>query len=44
MPEEINRILTDEITDFFFVTEQSGYDNLLEDGKREDQIFFVETQ
>src|ERR1039457_493469 len=24
MPEEINRILTDEIADYFFVTEQSG--------------------
>lgn len=28
MPEEINRILTDQITDLFFVTEQSGLDHL----------------
>jgi len=41
MPEEINRILTDEITDYFFVTEQSGYDNLLQEGKAKDHIFFV---
>jgi UDP-N-acetylglucosamine 2-epimerase (non-hydrolysing) len=41
MPEEINRILTDEITDLFFVTEQSGYDNLLKEGKDKSQLFFV---
>lgn len=28
MPEEINRILTDQITDLFFVTEQSGIDHI----------------
>lgn len=28
MPEEINRIITDELADYFFVTEQSGMDNL----------------
>lgn len=28
MPEEINRILTDQITDEYFVTEQSGIDHL----------------
>lgn len=41
MPEEINRILTDEITDYFFITEQSGYDNLITEGKSKDQLFFV---
>lgn len=41
MPEEINRILTDEITDRYFVTEQSGYDNLLAEGKAKEKIFFV---
>jgi len=41
MPEEINRILTDEITDYFFVTEQSGWDNLIKEGKKEEQLFFV---
>ena len=32
MPEEVNRILTDHITDYYFVTEQSGLDNLKELG------------
>lgn len=41
MPEEINRILTDEITDYFFITEESGKRNLLSEGKDEDQIYFV---
>lgn len=40
MPEEINRILTDEITDYFFVTEQSGTDNLTAE-KKAGSIFFV---
>ena len=33
MPEEINRLVTDAITDWFFVTEPSGRDNLLREGK-----------
>jgi len=41
MPEEINRILTDEITDYFFITEQSGMDHLLAENKSPDQLFFV---
>jgi UDP-N-acetylglucosamine 2-epimerase (non-hydrolysing) len=41
MPEEINRVLTDEISDLFFVTEQSGIDNLLNEGKHSSQIQFV---
>lgn len=41
MPEEHNRVLTDAITDYFFVTEQSGYDNLIDENKNKDQIFFV---
>ena len=32
MPEEINRILIDQISDFHFVTEKSGMDNLHEEG------------
>ena len=28
MPEEINRVLTDEITDYYFITEQSGIDHI----------------
>ena len=41
MPEEINRLLTDEITNLFFVTEQSGIDNLLKEGKNAENIHFV---
>lgn len=41
MPEEINRILVDELADYFFVTEKSGMDNLLKDGKNPNSIFFV---
>lgn len=32
MPEEVNRILTDHITKYYFVTEQSGIDNLKQIG------------
>lgn len=32
MPEEINRILTDQLSDFLFVSEQSGIDNLKNEG------------
>jgi UDP-N-acetylglucosamine 2-epimerase (non-hydrolysing) len=41
MPEEINRILTDQITDYFFVTEKSGIDNLTIEGREKRQIYFV---
>lgn len=41
MPEEINRILTDEITDYFFVTEQNGIDNLIAENKQKESVFFV---
>jgi UDP-N-acetylglucosamine 2-epimerase (non-hydrolysing) len=40
MPEEINRLLTDAISDYLFVTEQSGYDNLIREGIDGDKIFF----
>lgn len=40
MPEEINRLLTDEISDYFFVTEQSGLDHLAEE-KKHGEVFFV---
>jgi UDP-N-acetylglucosamine 2-epimerase (non-hydrolysing) len=33
MPEEINRLVTDAITDWFFVTEPSGREHLLREGK-----------
>jgi UDP-N-acetylglucosamine 2-epimerase (non-hydrolysing) len=41
MPEEINRIITDEISDYCFVTEQSGQDHLLAENKPKENIFFV---
>jgi UDP-N-acetylglucosamine 2-epimerase (non-hydrolysing) len=41
MPEEINRILTDEISDFFFITEQSGMDALIKQGVDQKKCFFV---
>lgn len=41
MPEEINRILTDAISDYLFVTEQSGLNNLKNEGVKDDKIFFV---
>ncbi len=41
MPEEINRILTDQISDFLFITEKSGEENLLREGIDPGKIFFV---
>ena len=41
MPEEINRIVTDSISDYLFTTEQSGNDNLLREGIAAEKIFFV---
>jgi UDP-N-acetylglucosamine 2-epimerase (non-hydrolysing) len=35
MPEEVNRMLTDHITKYYFITEQSGVDNLKEIGVTE---------
>jgi UDP-N-acetylglucosamine 2-epimerase (non-hydrolysing) len=41
MPEEINRMLTDAISDYFFVTEESGVKNLLHEGKSSNRIHLV---
>jgi len=41
MPEEINRILTDTISDLLFVTEQSGIDNLQREGIDSAKVHFV---
>ena len=41
MPEEINRMVTDSISDFLFVSEKSGIENLRNEGKSDKQIFFV---
>ena len=34
MPEEINRILIDDLSDLFFITEQSGIEHLLNEEKK----------
>ena len=41
MPEEINRVLTDTISDLLFVTESSGLTNLLAEGVAREKIHFV---
>jgi UDP-N-acetylglucosamine 2-epimerase (non-hydrolysing) len=41
MPEEINRILTDQMSDLLFTTERSGRDNLLREGIEDTHIHFV---
>lgn len=41
MPEEINRILTDQISDLFFTTEESANENLLREGIPKEKIYFV---
>lgn len=41
MPEEINRILTDAISDYLFITEQSAYKNLINEGVDKHKIHFV---
>ena len=41
MPEEINRLLTDAISDFLFVSEESGLKNLEKEGIPKEKVFFV---
>ncbi len=41
MPEEINRVLTDAISDLLFCTEPSGVENLRREGVGADRIFLV---
>jgi len=41
MPEEINRILTDHMSDYLFITEDSGNRNLKREGIGPSKIFFV---
>jgi UDP-N-acetylglucosamine 2-epimerase (non-hydrolysing) len=41
MPEEINRIVTDAISDHFFVTEPSGVEHLLREGKPAQAVHHV---
>ncbi|MFK7809335.1 MAG: non-hydrolyzing UDP-N-acetylglucosamine 2-epimerase [Saprospiraceae bacterium] len=41
MPEEINRILTDSISDYMFVTEESGMKHLKQEGVPDEKVFFT---
>ena len=41
MPEEINRVLTDHVSDLLFVTEESGLRNLRGEGIAPDRVHFV---
>jgi UDP-N-acetylglucosamine 2-epimerase (non-hydrolysing) len=41
MPEEINRIVTDSLADYFFTTSQVANQNLRKTGVNDNQIFFV---
>ncbi len=41
MPEEINRVVTDCLSEYLFVTEQVGVDNLRREGVHDDHIFLV---
>jgi UDP-N-acetylglucosamine 2-epimerase (non-hydrolysing) len=41
MPEEINRLVTDALADYFFTTSEIANQNLLSTGIKPEQIFFV---
>jgi UDP-N-acetylglucosamine 2-epimerase (non-hydrolysing) len=41
MPEEINRMVTDILADYLFVSEKSGLDNLNREGINSKKVFFV---
>lgn len=41
MPEEINRLVTDSITNYFFTTTKKANENLLKAGHKKEHIFFV---
>jgi len=41
MPEELNRIVVDQLSDFLFVTESSGLENLKAEGIPDEKVFFV---
>ena len=41
MPEEINRVLTDQIADLLYTTERGAADNLLREGIAPERICFV---
>lgn len=41
MPEEINRLATDAVTNYFFTTSEVANENLRKSGVEDDRIFFV---
>lgn len=41
MPEEINRMLTDSISDYHFTTSEAASENLIKESKSPESIFFV---
>jgi UDP-N-acetylglucosamine 2-epimerase (non-hydrolysing) len=41
MPEEINRLVTDAISDYFFTTSRDADENLLQEGQPTEKIFMV---
>ncbi|SDX92907.1 UDP-N-acetylglucosamine 2-epimerase (non-hydrolysing) [Lutibacter oricola] len=41
MPEEINRMVTDSITDYFFTTSTNANENLVKSGVNEKNVYFV---
>ncbi|GAB3248745.1 UDP-N-acetylglucosamine 2-epimerase (non-hydrolyzing) [Chitinimonas naiadis] len=41
MPEEINRVLTDQIADLLYTTERSAHDNLQREGIASERVRFV---
>ena len=41
MPEEINRIVTDSLSDFLFITEKSGIENLKKEGVDDAKVHFT---
>src|SRR5690606_3346811 len=41
MPEEINRLVTDSITNYFYTTSEVANDNLIKSGVEKSNIFFV---
>ncbi len=41
MPEEINRVITDTLSDFLFVSERSGIENLKREGISKEKIYYV---
>lgn len=41
MPEEINRIVTDAVSDYLFTTSREGNENLAREGQPPERVFFV---